>query len=67
MKLKGDARFYERLIEITSIFNRAIDSAIKENKKNKLPNVFSKMGVVYYQMPDGTITTKSPFRKKGNR
>jgi hypothetical protein len=63
MKIKNDTIFYQRLIEITSIFSRAVDLAIKENRKLKLPNVFSKMGVVYYQMPDGSITSKSPFKK----
>jgi hypothetical protein len=29
-----------------------------------VPNVYSKNGVIYYQLVDGSITMKSPFDEK---
>lgn len=54
---------YESLIEMTRIGNRAIRKAQKENRKKGLPNVYSKNGRLYYELPDGTITMKDPFSK----
>jgi hypothetical protein len=53
---------FETLLKITRIGNRAIKKTREENKRLGLPNVYSKNGKVIYEMPDGTITTKSPFK-----
>ncbi len=57
-------QFYKRALELIAIGNRGVNAAIIENEKKGLPNVFGIKNKVYYRMPDGTITTKSPFRKK---
>ncbi|MEO8087886.1 MAG: hypothetical protein ABI763_13765 [Bacteroidota bacterium] len=55
--------FYKRALELISIGNRGVSAAILENEKKGLPNVFGIKNKIYYRMPDGTITTKSPFKK----
>ncbi|MCP4213530.1 MAG: hypothetical protein GY765_02685 [bacterium] len=50
--------------EIQSIGNRAVENTLKENRQKGIPIVFSKNGVVYYELPDGTITTESPFKRE---
>lgn len=47
------------LIEI--IGNDAVIHAQLENKKRKIPTVYSIDGKIYYELPDGKITTESPF------
>lgn len=47
--------------DIRSIGNYAVKTAQDNNLKNGIPNVYSKNGHVYYQMPNGTITDKDPF------
>ncbi len=56
--------FYQRAMQLIAIGNRGVNSAILENEKRGLPNVFGIKDKVYYRMPDGTITSKSPFKKK---
>jgi hypothetical protein len=59
--------FYQRAMELIAIGNRGVNSAILENEKKGLPNVFGIKNKVYYRMPDGTITTKSPFKKRSSK
>ncbi|MEO5571915.1 MAG: hypothetical protein ABIT08_10905 [Bacteroidia bacterium] len=56
--------FYKRAMELIAIGNRGVQLAIVENEKKGLPNVFGIKNKIYYRMPDGTITTKSPFKKR---
>jgi len=49
---------------IQKIGIKAVRKAQKENLKRGIPNVYSKNKVVYFQLPDGTITMKNPFEKK---
>ena len=59
--------FYKRALELIAIGNRGVRAAMSENRRKGLPNVFGIDDKIYYRMPDGTITMKSPFRKrKGN-
>lgn len=46
--------------ELTKLGNRGMKKAQEENHKLGLPNVYSKNGTIYYQLPDGKITTKKP-------
>ncbi len=46
---------------IQQIGNNAIREAQRKSLENGIPNVYSKNGVVYYQLPDGTITMQDPF------
>ena len=57
-------QFYKRALELIAIGNRGVRAAMIENQKKGLPNVFGIDDKIYYRMPDGTITMKSPFRKK---
>ena len=56
--------FYKRAMEFIAIGNRGVNSAIRENERKGLPNVIGIQNKIYYRMPDGTMTTKSPFKKK---
>ena len=55
---------FEKFFKMTRIAKRAIKKTREENRRLGLPNVYSKNGKVVYEMPDGTITTKSPFKEK---
>jgi hypothetical protein len=48
---------------IQTIANNAVREAQKKSLKNGVANVYSKNGVVYFQLPDGTITMQDPFEK----
>ena len=56
--------FYKRALQLIAIGNRGVQAAMRENTRKGLPNVFGIDDKIYYRMPDGTITMKSPFRKK---
>lgn len=58
-----DIEIYQMAIEIQQIGNRAIEQVRKENKAKGIPIVFSRNGIIYYELSDGKITTKSPFAK----
>jgi hypothetical protein len=49
---------------IQSIANNAVREAQKKSLENGIANVYSKNGVVYFQLPDGTITMQNPFEEK---
>jgi hypothetical protein len=49
---------------IQQIGNNAVREAQRKSLENGIPNVYSKNGVVYYQLPDGTITMQNPFEEK---
>ena len=48
---------------IQKIANDAVREAQRKSLENGIPNVYSKNGVLYYQLPDGTITMENPFEK----
>lgn len=50
-------------LEMMAIANRGVKMAIEENERLGLPNIFSHNHRIYYRMPDGSITEKSPFKK----
>lgn len=41
----------------------AVREAQRKNLENGIPNVYSKNGVLYFQLPDGTITMDNPFEE----
>ncbi|MDX9743347.1 MAG: hypothetical protein RBT59_05975 [Arcobacteraceae bacterium] len=49
--------------QIQKIANDAVREAQRKSLENGVPNVYSKNGVIYYQLPDGTITMENPFEK----
>ena len=48
---------------IQQIGNDAVRLAQKKSLENGIPNSYSKNGVLYFQLPDGTITMDNPFLK----
>lgn len=48
---------------IQQIANTAVREAQKKSLERGIPNVYSKNGVVYFQLSDGTITMENPFEK----
>lgn len=59
-----DITLYQRAFEIQAIGNEAVEEVLKENKEKGIPIVFSKNGIIYYELPNGEITTQSPFEKQ---
>lgn len=57
-----DIELYQDAFDIVEIGNDAIETVKRENKEKGIPIVFSKDGVIYYELPDGKITTESPFK-----
>jgi hypothetical protein len=51
---------------IQTIANNAVREAQKKSLKNGVANVYSKNGVIYFQLPDGTITMQDPFEKESS-
>lgn len=48
---------------IQMIANNAVREAQQKSLDNGIPNAYSKNGVLYFQLPDGTITMDNPFEK----
>lgn len=48
---------------IQKIGNDAVRLAQRKSLENGIPNSYSKNGVIYFQLPDGTITMDNPFEK----
>lgn len=46
--------------EIIRLGNRGVRKAQEENRRLGIPNVYFKNGRIYYQLPNGEITTKEP-------
>jgi len=49
---------------IQQIGNYAIRKAQEKSLVNGIPNVYSKNGIIYYQLVDGSITMQNPFDTK---
>ncbi len=61
MKTKIDKKM------IQTIANNAVREAQRKSLENGIANVYSKNGVIYFQLPDGTITMENPFEKLKNK
>ena len=48
-------------IKLTRIASHAVRKAQEENRKNGVPNVYVINGKNVWQLPDGSLTDKSPF------
>jgi|GEM_PF-507607 len=60
-----DTDFYARSAAFRRIGNRAVREAQEENRRLGIPNVFSRAGRIYYELPNGEITTRDPFGDEG--
>jgi len=61
----------ELVERLTRIGNTAVHLAQEENRRKGIPNVYCINGKIIWQLPDGSITDKNPFRdvvahEKGN-
>ncbi len=56
-----DLEVFQLGFEIEKIGNEAIETVKVENKKMGIPLVFSRNGEIFYELPDGSVTNKSPF------
>jgi hypothetical protein len=54
---------YRNAAELQRIGNRAVWEAQEESRRMGVPNVYSLNGKIYYELPNGEITDKSPFEK----
>jgi hypothetical protein len=61
MTKKEESDLLVKMMEFKRIGNEAVKRARNANKKNGIPNVFSRNGIIYYEMPNGAITMESPF------
>jgi hypothetical protein len=57
-------KIYEEAIRFAAIGNRGVQLALAESLKKGIPSVFAVMNKVFYRLPSGEITNKSPFKKK---
>jgi len=55
---------HERAFEFEKIGNQGVLDAREENRKLGIPTVYMINNEILYEMPDGTITEKSPFKKR---
>ncbi len=46
----------------TEIGQRAVMEVREKNRRLGIPSPFMKDGKIHYELPDGTITDKSPFK-----
>lgn len=56
---------YRLAVELQRIANRAVRAAQEESRRLGVPNVYSRNGVLYFELPTGEITQKNPFEDKG--
>jgi len=55
---------YLRCIELQRIGNRAVRKAQEENRRRGIPNVYSRNGKIYYELPNGELTGDDPLNKE---
>ena len=58
-----DIETYRQAAEFLRIGNRAVQRAQEESRRLNVPNVYSHTGTLYYELPDGRLTTEDPFRE----
>lgn len=58
-KLDNDDLYIE-LRNILQIANRAASKAKLDNKKCGIPKIFTRNGILYFELEDGQITTRRP-------
>jgi hypothetical protein len=54
---------FREALEYAAMGNKGVQLAMQESQRKGIPTVFGIMDKVFYRMPDGTITTKNPFKK----
>lgn len=66
MKKQGDISLegYREAAELQRIGNRAVRKAQEENRRLGIANVYSRDGRIYFELPNGEITTERPSKKR---
>ncbi len=66
MKKKMTKEDYSNIGELILTCNHAVRAAQEENRRHGLPNVYALGNYMYYELPNGRITTRCPkiLRKK---
>jgi len=54
---------YEKVQELTRVGNRAVREAQEENRRRGIPNVYSINGILYWELPDGTLSRTDPYKE----
>jgi hypothetical protein len=52
---------YLQADEMLRIGSSAVRKAQEESRRLNVPNVYSHNGILYYELPDGRLTTTDPF------
>lgn len=60
MSKKETKRRWDFSAELTRLGNRGVRKAQEENRRLGIPSVYYKNGKIYYQLPNGEITTEKP-------
>ena len=55
---------YREAAEFHRIGNRGVRKAQEESRRKNVPNVYSHNGTLYYELPDGRLTTVDPFESR---
>ena len=58
-----DKATYEQFIEFARIGNRAVRKAQEESRRLGVPNVYEINGTIYYERPDGTLSTSDTYEE----
>ena len=59
-----DLEALKKSLEFEKIGIQGVMEAKKENKKLGIPTVYMINDEILYELPDGTITDQSPFKKE---
>ncbi|MBC8111840.1 MAG: hypothetical protein H7Y04_12335 [Verrucomicrobia bacterium] len=66
MEKIDDLETYQMAALYVNLFGKAVKEAQDEIRKRGLPIVFSKNGKIYYELPNGEITTENPLKNTTN-
>ncbi|MCK4304215.1 MAG: hypothetical protein KAY24_08240 [Candidatus Eisenbacteria sp.] len=56
-----DIETYRQAAEMLRIGSRAVRRAQEESRRLGVPNVYVHNGTIFYELPDGELTTADPF------
>ena len=59
----GRSEIFLRALEFQQIGSRAVQKAQLESRELGVPNVYSLNSVIHYELQDGRLTTKDPYKQ----
>ncbi len=54
----------ETAAEFSRIMSAGVQRAREENRRLGVPNVYSINGILYYELPDGSLSQEDPWQGK---